>query len=209
MVLRCSPLNRALAALGVKLDKSIIVFGTVFAAFVAGVFSYFNLVNGKEQKVSEFRQAWIDSFRSELSTLVSSVVFITFYYSSTREPKAQDIEKSYKDYVASCSALITRLNAQDPDITTNHVNSVFLETLTELRARFNEQKYTEVNILSKHLVEQSKPLLKAEWIRVKDGEKGYRKNKNIALGLCFVALLATVSFAWYLYQVAPTPSTSS
>ncbi|MEZ9531685.1 hypothetical protein AB4148_22690, partial [Vibrio sp. 10N.286.51.F4] len=108
------------------------------------------------------------------------------------------------DYVASCSALITRLNAQDPDIPTNHVNSVFLETLNELRARFNEQKYTEVNVLSKHLVEQSKPLLKAEWIRVKDGEKGYRKNKNIALGLCFVALLATVSFAWYLYQVAPT-----
>lgn len=188
------------------MDKSIIVFGTVFAAFVAGVFSYFNLVNGKEQKVSEFRQAWIDSFRSELSTLVSSVVFITFYYSSTRERKAQDIEDSYKDYVASCAALITRLNAKDPDIPTNHVNSVFLETLNELRDRFNEGKYSEVNILSKHLVEQSKPLLKAEWVRVKKGEKGYRKNKNIALGLCFVALIATVSFAWYLYQVAPTVS---
>jgi len=48
-------------------DKSIIVFGTVLAALIAGVFSYFNLVNSKEQKVSEFRQAWNNSLRSGLS----------------------------------------------------------------------------------------------------------------------------------------------
>ncbi|WP_076407544.1 hypothetical protein [Shewanella sp. UCD-KL12] len=187
------------------MDKSIIVFGTVFAAFIAGVFSFFNLVNSKEQKVSEFRQAWIDSFRGEVSLLVSSVAYISFYYQSIREtpPQTQDIEESYKDYVAACAGLITRLNAQDPDIRTKHTNSMFLETLTELRDSFNNQKYSEVHVLSKHLVENSKPLLKAEWERVKIGEKGYRKNKRIALGLCLVGLLATAVFARYLYVASP------
>jgi hypothetical protein len=185
-------------------DKSIIVFGTVFAALIAGVFSYFNLVNSKEEKVSEFRQAWIDSLRSELSLLVSSVTYISFYYQSTLEPKTQDIEESYKDYIAACSGLITRLNAQDPDIQTKHINSLFLGTLDELRDSFNNQRYSEVRVLSNHLVKNSKPILKAEWERVKEGEKGYRKNKAIALSLCFSGLLATIGFVKYLYQAVPS-----
>jgi len=39
------------------LGDSILVFGTLFAAFMAGIFSLFSLINNKEQKVSEFRPA--------------------------------------------------------------------------------------------------------------------------------------------------------
>ena len=176
------------------MDKSVLVFGTIFAAFMAGAFSYFNLVNNKEQKISEFRQAWIDAFREELATLVSAVYFISYYYSTGRTTNATEIEESHKEYVSSCTALLTRINAQDPDIPTNHVNSVFLERLSDLQNSFNSGSWSEVNILAKHLIDSSKPLLKSEWNRVKRGEKAYRYTKVAAAVLCFVGLVISIGF---------------
>lgn len=37
--------------------------GAVGAALVAGLISFLSLVIGKEQKISEFRQAWIEDLR--------------------------------------------------------------------------------------------------------------------------------------------------
>ncbi|HDM8059305.1 hypothetical protein [Vibrio harveyi] len=184
------------------MDKSVLVFGTIFAAFMAGAFSFFNLVNSKEQKISEFRQAWIDSFRGEIASLVSAVYFISYYLSNTSEPKAKDIEDSHKAYVSSCAALLTRINAQDPDIATNHVNTVFLERLTDLQTAFNNGHWRHVNILAQHLIDSSKPLLKSEWERVKKGEKGYRRTLLIAALLCVLGLVISVGFLRYFVQGA-------
>ncbi|UPW18752.1 hypothetical protein M0C34_00315 [Agarivorans sp. TSD2052] len=176
------------------MEKYILVFGTIFAAFLAGTFSYFNLINSKEQKVSEFRQAWIDAFRCELATLVSSVFFIAYYQSITKTHSASDIEASHKNYVSACAGLLTRINAQDPDIATNHINTVFLERLDELQTAFNKQDYVQVKVLANFLVDSSKPLLKAEWNRVKRGEKAYRRTKFFAGALCLFGLLTSVLF---------------
>lgn len=40
--------------------------GAVGAAMIAAFVSFLGLIIGKEQKTSEFRQAWIDALRSEL-----------------------------------------------------------------------------------------------------------------------------------------------
>ena len=42
----------------------------IIAAFIGGLFSLIGLIISKEQKTSEFRQAWIDALRSELSSLI-------------------------------------------------------------------------------------------------------------------------------------------
>lgn len=175
-----------------------LILGTIFAAFMAAVFSYFNLVNSKEQKVSEFRQAWIDGFRNELATLTSAIYFISYYCSSNQSIKATEIEDSHKEYVSACTALLTRINAQDPNIQTNHVNGVFLEALSDIQNAFNNGEWNKVNVLGKHLIDRSKPLLKSEWNRVKLGEKSYRRNKNVAGFLCFSGFLISVLF---LYRI--------
>jgi hypothetical protein len=48
-----------------------IAVGAVSAALIAGLVSLLGLIVSKEQKVSEFRQAWIDALRSELSSLIA------------------------------------------------------------------------------------------------------------------------------------------
>jgi hypothetical protein len=41
--------------------------GAVIAALVAGSFSYISMILSKENEISKFRQAWIDSIRSDVS----------------------------------------------------------------------------------------------------------------------------------------------
>jgi hypothetical protein len=48
-----------------------VAIGAVFAAVVAGVVSLLGLIISKEQKTSEFRQAWIDTLRAEISALIA------------------------------------------------------------------------------------------------------------------------------------------
>jgi len=45
--------------------------GTIIAAVIAAVISLAGLIISKENKVSEFRQAWIDSLRGEVAAVIT------------------------------------------------------------------------------------------------------------------------------------------
>jgi hypothetical protein len=47
------------------------ILGPIVAAVIAGAVAFLASVFSKEQKTSEFRQAWIDSLRNDLSELIS------------------------------------------------------------------------------------------------------------------------------------------
>ena len=47
--------------------------GAIFAALIAGFFSYLNLIISKESKISEFRQDWVDHLRTEIGNYAASV----------------------------------------------------------------------------------------------------------------------------------------
>ena len=46
---------------------SIVAMATVTASLITAIISFVNLTLTKEQKISEFRQAWIDALREDLS----------------------------------------------------------------------------------------------------------------------------------------------
>ena len=46
--------------------------GAIAAASIAGLLAFLGLIIAKENKTSEFRQAWIDSLRLDLSKLISN-----------------------------------------------------------------------------------------------------------------------------------------
>ena len=48
-----------------------VAIGAIAAALIAGLISLLGLIISKEQKTSEFRQAWIDGLRSELSLVIA------------------------------------------------------------------------------------------------------------------------------------------
>jgi hypothetical protein len=45
--------------------------GAVAAALIAGLISLLGLIISKEQKVSDFRQAWIDALRSDIAAVIT------------------------------------------------------------------------------------------------------------------------------------------
>src|SRR5690606_14295723 len=48
-----------------------LAIGAIVAALITGLVSFLGLIISKENKVSEFRQDWINSLRSELADLIS------------------------------------------------------------------------------------------------------------------------------------------
>ena len=186
------------------MDNSILVFGTIFAAFMAGVFSLFTLINNKEQKVSEFRQAWIDGLRKDISGLVASIFYISYLQSTLNGNNSiipKDIESSHKQYVEACTSLLTRINAQDPDLNIRDINKAFLDALNNIQNAFNGKNYANAASLTKELIGSSKPLLKAEWERVKSGEKTYQRTKLLAWGLSISGLILATIFLFANYKV--------
>ena len=63
---------------------------TVVAALIAALISFVNLTLSKEQKTSEFRQAWIDGLREELATLFSSARALCRTMQEARSPNGND-----------------------------------------------------------------------------------------------------------------------
>jgi hypothetical protein len=61
---------------------------TVVAALITAVISFVNLTLSKEQKTSEFRQAWIDGLRGDLAIFFSSARALCRTMQETRSPTA-------------------------------------------------------------------------------------------------------------------------
>jgi len=55
----------------VKIPEAAI--GAMIAALIAAVVSLLGLIISKEQKTSEFRQAWIDALRSDLTAFLTQI----------------------------------------------------------------------------------------------------------------------------------------
>lgn len=189
-----------------------VAIGAIVAALIAGAFSYFNLVSAKETKVSEFRQAWIDALRSEISTYVSRLVAVTtlgeYIHTNLEDTKKYDIDlirersRHFEEILAAHTSIRLRINRHETDRAAKRLNDSFLSALSN-----THDNYTRGNkeALSSDLValsDAAAPLLKFEWNRVRDGEPVYRHAKRIAIGTAIAALVAVALLVWSLLQVA-------
>ncbi len=73
--------------------QAFIAAGAILAAVIAGAFSFLSLVMSKEQKVSEFRQDWINSLREDICKFVSAIVHLSAVYEGIKKmtPKVRSV----------------------------------------------------------------------------------------------------------------------
>lgn len=69
-----------------------ISIGAVGAALIAGVVSLLGLIISKEQKTSEFRQAWVDALRSEITAYLTSFNAIADAVGVTYKDQAEKVK---------------------------------------------------------------------------------------------------------------------
>jgi hypothetical protein len=155
--------------------------------------SLLGLIVSKEHKVSEFRQAWIDALRAEISSLIAHANAIHGAYAAGFQ-NLQDAWKVVRpDLVGineAAARIRLRLNPNEPDATAVLGQ---VETLEQLLAPGRTRDYVQINEAEKKLVALAQRLLKQEWRRVQRGERIYRVARFTALSIsaaCIVALLA-------------------
>ena len=167
--------------------------GSIIAAMIAGFVFFLGLVISKDQKISEFRQAWIDALRRDASTLIANAnVIAGFRATSGSEVTPYELFKeTNKNYmiINEAEASVTmRLNPNEAS------SKGVLETMKELEAILDHSKtnmdYDLLTVTQKRLLVQMNEVFKTEWKRVKRGEPIYLATKVsvISIIICFSCL---------------------
>lgn len=184
--------------------QELIAIGSVTAALIAGAFSYLNLVISKEQKVSEFRQQWIDALRENISQYVSAISSLARPNVSLNENMAKEKGSNHVKETESCFELasksyvsiLLRINPNDTRSELKALNSDFLATLESVRAAVRGGRYEEARQLTDELEVRARPILKLEWERVKEGETIYQVSLYIAAFITVIAVVGVGLFAF-------------
>lgn len=157
---------------------------TFAAALVAGGIARSNLIAIKETKVSEFRQAWINSLREELATLFSNTRTLARAVQEERSHKSDNPSKFHfsQDKITAVRhgaaetyyRIKLRLNREQDD------HKELLQLLSEMmtsQQRYMDDSAADVQLPLNHVEktsEQAEKVLKNEWRTVKSGEEAYR-----------------------------------
>jgi hypothetical protein len=170
---------------------------TLAAALLAGAIAALTLIVNKENKISEFRQAWIDGLREDLTNFFSASRTCTRAIQESRQefknpmPIDEATTSRLRHQVAECSYRIElRLN----EIKKPHIKleSLMTESSTLVSEYFSGTTDDVDKVLSgiEIAAKQARAVLKTEWERVKKGEFAYRAAKWLALALIVIAALS-------------------
>ena len=179
----------------------------IIVAVITGVVSFIGLVISKENKISEFRQTWIDELRKDISDYIALSEMHAFNYTNLWSKGKQeatntdyDPQAAINDYLSKESNTIDSLNTRivlrlNPD---KHV-----QLLNALRASYNShislinatkedrrnQLHHDLSKFNQELRDQSVALLRTEWKRVKKGELWFRGTKYGIPVVLFILIL--------------------
>ena len=174
-----------------------VAIGAITAALIAGLVSLLGLIVSKEQKVSDFRQAWIDDLRSEIALLIAhgNAIHGSLSVGWVNIADAwKDIRVDYVGINEAAGRIRLRLNPKEPE--SRQILKTIEELETILRPSLKAPDYVKLNATEKRLVDETNAVLKSEWRRVKGGECVYQVAKYVALFVVVSALIGGSVFAY-------------
>ena len=186
--------------------QSLAAVGAVVAALVAGAFSFVSLTLNKEQKTSEFRQAWIDGLREDLATFFAGARAMARATEEQREAMAKGASSStfamtgemISDirYQAAETRYRIQLRLNPKEAEHNELLRLMQVAITEQNKFFKGSGDMDSTLKAvDNAAEYAPQILKTEWERVKSGELAFRLARNwvapaaVLLSLLFVVLV--------------------
>ena len=171
--------------------------GAISAATIAGGISFISTVLAKEQKTSEFRQAWIDALRDNIAEEISLFITITSSVrgmvedGKTREEiNAYLFEKedSFRKIEMVHARIMLRINPKE------HARLLNLVLALEEYAKDSLLDRNKAQDLVNQLTKETQTVLKTEWKRVKSGETVFFATKWISLGIFIVSAFLAATY---------------
>ncbi|MBY4692722.1 hypothetical protein K6W21_01275 [Burkholderia latens] len=178
--------------------------GSIIAAAIAGLVVFVSTVLTKEQKTSEFRQAWIDELRKDISYFVSGTSEIVALYrakSGNLKDQEKFIDDNFKiihEVQSVEHRIVLRLNPKKHAELIRQVSG-FRKGMLAAYAGGNQKELEDA--LTIDLLNTTKDVLGKEWKRVKRGEPTFRMVKWLA-----ITAVAVLAFWLYHVYVTYTPS---
>lgn len=147
--------------------------GAVGAAFVAAVVSILGLIISKENKVSDFSQAWIDALRIEVTSYLSNINIICDMMQVDFESPAEKVAKLGPHYSALNTAnfmISLRLNPKEK------FAAKIISCMNQFEQVLARDSFSpgDIKSVEGEFLLAAKSLLKLEWSRVKRGEWTFR-----------------------------------
>lgn len=192
--------------------------GAILAASVSGAISFVNLIISKDQKVSEFRQEWINKLREDIATYLGHIHAISVTWQGVVLSKKEDrvdgndlkyfIEKVQEDLRISFKAytrIVLRLNPIE--------HKILIDKLDEINEKLSKpDELKDVDLLDNLFVEAtniSHRFLRKEWKRVKRGEMSYVCTKYSALLIFVIILVSSCFYGQKFYKKTSTENSSN
>lgn len=154
---------------------------SIIVAIIAGFVSFVGLVITKEQKVSEFRQAWIDDLRNDVAKLMSAINHFELAYLIYRKQNAGRLAHDFIDenveITNKIQLMIHRINLRlNPKDSEGIIEE--LDNLSDiLISPYEMMKDNALENATKSFSNKVHVVLKNEWERVKKGEPWFKFTK--------------------------------
>lgn len=174
---------------------------TLAAAMLAGAIAALTLIVNKENKISEFRQAWIDGLREDLTNFLSASRTCTRalqernYARQKQFTNPMPIDEAttvkLRHQVAECAYRI-KLRLNEKKHPHQELETLMTESTTLVSHYFGGTSDNVDEVLTgiERVGKQAREVLKTEWERVKQGELAYRVAKWLAFFLVVIAALS-------------------
>ncbi|MGA5482776.1 hypothetical protein ACPCIT_09580 [Pseudomonas siliginis] len=151
-------------------EVSMTLAATLAVALIAGVVSLVVSILAKDQKTSEFRQAWIDGLRNDVSQLIAHLAVVKTLSAIVRQQSQPEIQKfilsKEKDFLETAmlsSRIRLRLNPNE--------HKALLALVKDSDGIGRSDSLMEAHM--ENLAIETQEILKTEWERVKRGEPSF------------------------------------
>jgi hypothetical protein len=176
--------------------QSIAAIATVVAALITGAISFVNLVLTKEQKTSEFRQAWVDGLRNDLASFFAAArVFARAVEKAILDNDSKALAQRESDlrHQAADTHCKIKLRLNPDEEEHKELLRLIDRAITEQNTMLTQKTdITETIRAIDIATEYARPILKKEWVRVKEGESSFQVARNLAFIVVVVSIILIV-----------------
>lgn len=178
-----------------KEELLIPLIGGIAAALIAALVSLVVVILSKDQKTSEFRQAWIDGLRDDTSKFVGTArtvvgVLEIFDGRKTTDTEVNDFFLSKFNEMVESEFLLSKIKLRlNPD-----EHGKIIDAIEWFRDGKEPATSDEISQKVDEFVRDIQLVLKEEWERVKAGEKSFRILKYSSGGVVVSIVFAMIGY---------------
>jgi hypothetical protein len=166
-----------------------VAIGTIVASLIAGIVALLGLIISKEQKTSEFRQAWIDALRSDFSAYLTQINAIHDTSQVMFKDQAEKVSKLSPLYLVLNGSSFNIMLRVNPDEKKSKRLLRAMECFNRLTASKEELTTANIRVIETEFILAAQVLLKYEWRRVKYGERTFKIAKILALCIILTCII--------------------